>query len=84
MGQYLGFTRNGVTDLGYDLELELVYSEAVLSRGRGLGIHITPSLFLRRATARLTYRVSAWGNRAMFGLISYCLGYFAILGMLHT
>ena len=30
-------TRNGVTDLGRDLEL--VYNEGVLSRGKGPGVH---------------------------------------------
>lgn len=36
VGRYLGPTRNGVTDLGCDLEH--VYGKAVLPRGRGPGI----------------------------------------------
>ena len=38
MSRYLGWTRNGVTGLGCNLEL--VHDEAVLSRGRVPGIHM--------------------------------------------
>ena len=42
MSKYLGSTRNGVTDLGCDLDL--VYNEAVQSRGKGPGIHLGPGI----------------------------------------
>ena len=46
-------------------DLEVVCNEAVQSRGRGPGVHITPLFFLRRASGRLKYvKVSTWGNRA--------------------
>ena len=40
VGRYLGSTRNGVKDLGCDLELVYNDNEAVRSRGRGLGTQI--------------------------------------------